>query len=184
MIFKETQLQGAFVIEPERHLDGRGFFARSFCEREFAQHDLATRFPQFNISFNACKGTLRGMHYQQSPHSEAAIVRCTVGAIFDVIVDLRPSSPTWLNSIGVTLTASNRWMLYVPDGFAHGFVTLADGSEVFYQMSAFHEPQAARGLRWDDPSLGIVWPIVPEVISERDHNWPDLDTASILGERR
>jgi dTDP-4-dehydrorhamnose 3,5-epimerase len=168
MKFTETELKGAYLIEPEPLHDERGFFARAFCEHEFAAHGLETRFVQCSISFNHRKGTLRGMHYQSPPHEETKIVRCTNGAIYDVIVDLRSDSPAYRKWIGVELSAENRLMLYIPKGFAHGFQTLADDCEVFYQISEFYDPQTARVQRWDDPSSGIRWPLTPTVMSQRD----------------
>ena len=158
MRFIETRLKGAFVIEPERLADERGFFARMWCQREFIAHGLNPDLVQCNISFNTNKGTLRGMHHQAAPHEEAKLVRCTMGAIYDVIIDLRPDSPTYKAWLAVELTAPNRKMLYVPEGFSHGFMTLADNTEVFYQMSEFYSPECASGIRWNDPQFGIVWP--------------------------
>jgi dTDP-4-dehydrorhamnose 3,5-epimerase len=175
MIFEQTGLAGALVIEPERMADSRGFFARTFCAREFAEHGLAERFVQSSVSFNTRSATLRGMHFQIAPHREAKLVRCTAGAIWDAIVDLRAGSPTRMKWFGVELSADNRRALYIPEGFAHGFITLQPNSEVFYEMSEFFAPAAARGLRWNDPALGIVWPKQPEVIAERDASYPDLD---------
>jgi len=175
MIFQPTPLAGAYVIELEPHADERGFFARTFCEREFGARGLATRFPQANTSFNARAGTLRGMHWQAAPHAEAKLMRCTSGAIFDVIVDLRRRSPTLLRWFGVELSARNRKALYAPEGFAHGFLTLTPEAEVAYLMSASYAPEAARGARYDDPRLGIAWPAKPAVISARDLAYPDLD---------
>ena len=180
MIFEKTPLAGALVIEPERMADSRGFFARTFCAREFAEHGLATQFVQSSVSFNARAATLRGMHFQVAPHREAKLVRCTSGAIWDAIVDLR-AGPTRLEWFGVELSAENRRALYIPEGFAHGFITLEPNSEVFYEMNQFFAPQAARGLRWNDPALGIAWPKHPEVIAERDASYPDLD-ARLLAE--
>lgn len=177
MIFEKTGLAGALVIEPERMADSRGFFARTFCAREFAEHGLTERFVQSSISFNARAATLRGMHLQVAPHREAKLVRCTQGAIWDAIVDLRAGSATRMQWFGVELSADNRRALYVPEGFAHGFITLAPDTEVFYEMNEFFAPQAARGLRWNDPALGIAWPKHPEVIAERDASYPDLDAA-------
>ena len=174
MIFTETRLAGAYVIDPERREDERGFFARVYCEEEFRAHGLMPHIAQANISHNRLRGTLRGMHYQRPPHGEAKLVRCTRGAIHDVIVDLRPDSPTYLQWIGVDLTADNRRMLYVPEMFAHGFVTLEDDTEVTYQVSEFYTPGAEGGIRWDDPALGIEWPVEVRVISEKDRSWPDL----------
>ncbi|HYT26716.1 MAG TPA: dTDP-4-dehydrorhamnose 3,5-epimerase [Actinomycetota bacterium] len=174
MIFTETGLRGAFVVDLEPIADDRGFFARSFDQKEFAGHGLAPSFVQCNVSQNRRRGTLRGMHWQAAPYEEGKLVRCVRGAIHDVIVDLRPESPTLGEHVAVTLTAANRTMLYVPEGFAHGFLTLADDTEVFYQISAFHAPGHARGARWDDPQLGIDWPAEVAVVSERDRAWPDL----------
>jgi dTDP-4-dehydrorhamnose 3,5-epimerase len=173
VIFTQTRLAGAFVIDPEPHADDRGFFARTFCTREFAEHGLTTTMVQCNVSLNHHQGTLRGMHWQALPHEEAKLIRCTRGAIHDVIVDLRPGSPTLGEHVGVELTTDNRRMLYAPEGFAHGFLTLEDDTEVFYQMSAFYEPGAARGMRYDDPAVGIRWPDEVRVVSERDRGWPD-----------
>lgn len=179
MIFTESALAGAFTIEIERVEDERGFFARSFSDEEFAAHGLPTRMPQSNLSFNARRGTLRGMHYQADPHAEDKLVRCTAGAIFDVIVDLRPRSPTERRWCGVELTAQNRRSRFVPKGFAHGFVTLCDESEVLYMMSTVYAPGFGRGVRWNDPSLGIVWPIEPTLIAERDAAYPLLAAAPL-----
>jgi dTDP-4-dehydrorhamnose 3,5-epimerase len=162
------------VIEPERREDDRGFFARTFCEKEFAEHGLETRVAQCNISFNRRKGTLRGMHYQAAPFEEAKLVRCTMGAIFDAIIDLRPASPTFKKSFGVELTALNRRILYIPRDFAHGFQTLADDTEVFYQMAQVYSAEHARGVRWNDPAFGISWPPDERTINERDKNYPDF----------
>ncbi len=181
MNFERTPLSGAVVIEPERMADSRGFFARTFCAREFAEHGLTTQFVQSSVSFNARAATLRGMHFQVAPHLEAKLVRCTAGAIWDAIVDLRAGSPTRLKWFATELSAENRRALYIPEGFAHGFITLQPNSEVFYEMNQFFAPQAARGLRWNDPALGIAWPKHPEVIAERDANYPDLD-ARLLAE--
>lgn len=174
MIFAPTPLPGAFVIEPKRHEDQRGFFARTWCAREFEDHGLNPRLAQCSVSFNTQKGTLRGMHYQATPYPEAKLVRCTMGAIHDVIIDLRPTSPTYKRHLAVVLTAENRTMLYVPEGFAHGFQTLADDSEVFYQTSEFYSPDHARGIRWDDPAFGIAWPPDDRIIIDRDRSYPDF----------
>ena len=174
MIFQPTPLAGAFVIDLEPHADERGFFARSFCEREFAAHGLATRYPQANTSFNRSAGTLRGMHWQAAPHAEAKLVRCTAGAIYDVIVDLRRGSASCLRWFGAELSARNRTALYVPEGFAHGFLTLEAETEVAYLMSESHAPAAARGMRFDDPRVGIVWPSRPAVVSPKDLAYPEL----------
>jgi len=175
MIFLETPLRGAYVIEIEKREDGRGFFARSWCKEEFAAKGLDTRLVQCNVSFNKKKGTLRGLHYQLPPHAETKLVRCTKGALYDVIVDLRADSPTFLTWFGVELTAENYRMLYIPQRLAHGFQTLKDGTEIFYQMSEFYAPEAARGLRWDDPRLGIVWPMADRTISKKDTEYANLD---------
>jgi dTDP-4-dehydrorhamnose 3,5-epimerase len=181
MIFKMTRLSGACVIEIQPHVDARGHFARTFCEREFAEHGLPTHFPQCNVSFNHGAGTLRGLHYQAAPLREAKLVRCTRGEIFDVIVDLRADSPTRFDWFGVQLTAENATALFIPEGFAHGFVTLSDATEVFYHMSDFHRPEGARGARWDDPCFSIEWPRGPDVISERDATYPDFDPEHFDG---
>lgn len=181
MIFRETPLPGAFVIELEPHADPRGFFARSYCRLEFEEHGLATGFVQSNISWNRRAGTLRGLHYQAAPHREAKLVRCTAGALHDVIVDLRADSPARFRWVGVDLSARSRRMLYVPEGFAHGFLTLEPGTEVFYEMTAAYAPAAARGARWDDPRFGIAWPREPAVISERDAGYPDFDAEAFDG---
>lgn len=177
MIFAETRLQAAFVIDIDRLEDGRGFFARSWCEREFAAHGIETKFVQSNISFNAKKGTLRGLHYQAAPYEEAKLVRCTMGAIFDVIVDLRPNSQTYKEWVSVELTSENRRMIYVPKGFAHGFLTLADNCEVFYQMSEFYAAGYSRGIKWNDSVFGITWPAEVKVISGQDKSYPDFNSS-------
>ena len=174
MIFAETALPGAYFIELEKREDERGFFARSWCEKEFREHNLNPRTVQCNISFNKQKGTLRGMHYQAAPAAEAKLVRCTQGAIYDVIIDLRPQSPAFKRHLGVVLTAKNYTMVYVPEGFAHGFQSLEDDSEVFYQMSEFYAPPYSRGVRWNDPAFGIQWPIREPIMLERDRNYPDF----------
>ena len=174
MKFVPTPLAGAYVIELDKREDERGFFARLFCEREFAEAGLETRFVQINNSLSRDRGTLRGMHYQLGDAAEVKLVRCAAGALYDVIVDLRPDSPTYLENIGVELTARNRWALYVPEMFAHGLQTLEDDTEVFYQISAFYAPDKAVGLRADDPRLAIRWPLPVTDISERDRSWPLL----------
>ena len=176
MIFRETLLKEAYVIELEAIEDERGFFARSWCSKEFERYGLNPHLVQCNISYNKKKGTLRGMHFQAAPHEEAKLVRCTRGAIYDVILDLRVESATYKKWISVELTADNRKMLYVPEGFAHGFQTLEDDSEVFYQMSTFYHPDSAKGVRWNDPEFGIEWPDRAPIISDRDrlyHNFSD-----------
>jgi dTDP-4-dehydrorhamnose 3,5-epimerase len=173
--FAETSLAGAWVIDLERHGDERGAFARTFCEREFSEHGLPQRFPQANLSMNAKAGTLRGMHFNREPYGESKLVRCVRGALYDVIVDLRRESPTRLASYGVELSADNGRALFIPAGFAHGFLTLTDETDAYYHMGEFFQPDAARGLRWDDPALAIDWPFDPAVISDRDATYPDID---------
>ncbi len=181
MIFIETELKGAFIVEPERLEDERGFFARSWCKREFETHGLNPSLVQCNISFNRKKGTLRGMHYQVAPHEEAKLVRCTAGGIYDVIIDLRPGSPTFTHWISIELTEENRKMVFIPEGCAHGSLTLQDNSEVFYQMSEFYSPDCAKGVRWNDPVFGIQWPISVTVISEKDKHYLEfIPTAHTL----
>jgi len=175
MIFRETKLPGAFAIDLEPKTDERGCFVRTWCQHEFAAHGLNTKLARCSVSFNTRKGTLRGMHYQLAPHAETKLVRCTRGAIYDVIVDLRPQSPKFKDSFGIVLTAEKRDMLYVPEGCAHGFLTLEEGAEVFYQISEFQSPESARGVRFDDPAFGIAWPEKVEVISERDRNYPNFE---------
>jgi dTDP-4-dehydrorhamnose 3,5-epimerase len=175
MLFRETPLKGAFLIEPERLEDERGFFARTFCRKEFESHGLNPDIAQCSVSFNRRKGTLRGMHFQAAPHAEDKVVRCAAGAICDVIVDLRPDSPTFKRWTAAELTAENRRMFYIPAGFAHGFQTLQDNVEVLYQMSEYYHPESARGVRWDDPAFGIVWPETSErIVSGRDKAWRDF----------
>jgi dTDP-4-dehydrorhamnose 3,5-epimerase len=175
MTFHETKLAGVFEIRPEFKPDERGFFARTWCQREFEEHGLNPQLAQCNVSFSKQKGTLRGIHYQAAPSLEAKLVRCARGAIYDVVVDLRPESPTFKDWIGIVLTSTDRNMMYVPEGCGHGFLTLEDESEVFYQMSEFYYPELARGVRWDDPSFQIVWPGEVEVISERDRTYPNFE---------
>ena len=177
MLFTETYLKGAYIIDLAPSSDERGFFGRSWCQREFEKQGLNPRLVQCNISFNKQRGTLRGMHYQVDPFEEAKLVRCTLGAIYDVIIDLRPHSATFKQWLSFELTEKNHRSLYVPEGFAHGFQTLSNNSEVFYQMSEFFHPEAARGLRWNDPAIGIEWPMEVLAISEKDKNYPNLDTA-------
>lgn len=175
MQFARTSLQDAALITLEPREDDRGWFARTFCRDEFAKHGLLGDFPQTNHSHNRRRGTLRGLHYQREPHGEAKLVRCVRGAIYDVIVDLRPSSPTYRKWEGFTLTEANGHQLYVPPGFGHGFLTLADAVDVVYQVSHPYTPAAEGGLRYDDPAIGIVWPEPIAVISEKDAAWPLLD---------
>jgi len=174
MKFLETKLPGVFEISPELIHDQRGFFARSWCQQEFASRGLNSRLVQCNISGNLRRGTLRGMHYQAAPFPEAKLVRCTRGGIFDVALDLRQDSPTFKQWTGVILTAENHQMLFIPEGCAHGFLTLQDDSEVFYQMSECYHPEMARGVRWNDPAFGIAWPGKIEVISARDACYTDF----------
>lgn len=174
MIFKETMLAGVVEIHLEPLRDERGFFARSWCQKEFELNGLNPRLAQCNVSFNARRGTLRGLHYQSEPYPEAKIVRCTQGAVYDVAVDLRPQSATFRRWVAAVLTAQNRNMFYIPEGCAHGLLTLMDNTEVFYQMSEFYHPELARGVRFDDPAFGIEWPEKIEVISERDRSCPDF----------
>lgn len=174
MSFTETSFKGAFIIEPEKFEDERGFFARSFSDREFAAYGIDTRLVECNISFNKKQYTIRGMHFQAAPHAQAKLVRCTKGAIYDVIIDLRPDSSTFKQWTGAELSAENRLMLYVPQGFAHGFQTLADDTEVFYQVSEYYAPETAGGVRWNDPAFAIRWPEREQVIlNERDRTYPD-----------
>jgi dTDP-4-dehydrorhamnose 3,5-epimerase len=174
MIFSETKLKGAFLIEPERKEDHRGFFARTWCQKKFEEHGLNSKLAQCSISFNKKKGTLRGMHFQVAPFEETKLVRCTKGGIFDVIIDLRSNSETFKKHFSVILNEENRLMLYIPEGFAHGFQTLADNTEIFYQMSQFFSPEHSGGVRWNDPVFGIQWPADERIILDRDSNYPDF----------
>ncbi len=173
MRFTETKLKGAYIIEIERLEDHRGFFARTFDQKEVEALGLNPRFVQCNISFNKKMGALRGMHYQIMPHAEAKLVRCTRGAIYDVVIDLRQDSATFKQWAAVELTEDNSLMLYIPEGFAHGFQTLVDNTEVLYQMSEYYYPESARGVRWDDPAFNIEWPLAVEVFSVKDKKYPD-----------
>lgn len=175
MKFIETKLQGAFIITPDFIEDERGFFARTFCRREFEEHGLNPDIVQCNISFNKTKGTLRGMHYQTKPHAEVKLVRCTAGTIYDVIIDLRPESSTFKQWFSVELSAENRKLLYIPEGFAHGFQTLTDRTELFYQHSAFHKQEHQRGVRYNDPAFIIPWSLPVCVISDRDQSFAFID---------
>ena len=179
MIFTETVLSGAVVIDPEPQEDARGLFARTWCRRELAARGLETGMAQCSTSFNKRKGTLRGLHYQAPPAAETKIVRCTRGSLYDVIVDLRPSSPSFLGHVGIVLTADNRRMVYVPSGCAHGFQTLEDDTEIFYQISEFWAPEHARGVRWDDPRFAIAWPDDQRTIIERDRTYPDFRPSEV-----
>jgi dTDP-4-dehydrorhamnose 3,5-epimerase len=181
VIFNETLLRGAYVIDLEKRGDERGFFARAFCEREFCEHGLATRFAQMNNSLSAEKGTLRGMHYQLAPNAETKLVRCIRGALYDVILDLRKESATFGESFGAELTSENRRMMYVPKGFAHGFVTLTDDAEALYLVDELYSPEQERGIRWNDPRFTIEWPIQPVVVSEKDRCHRDFDLSWHLG---
>lgn len=172
MIFTETALKGAFVIDPELVKDERGMFVRTWCQKEFEAQGLKVTWLQSSISVNSRKGTLRGMHYQVAPHEEVKLVRCTMGAIYDAIVDLRPTSPTYRDHVGIVLSAENHRAFYIPKQFAHGFLTLTDNSEVSYHMSEFYSPSSARGFRWDDPTFHIKWPEPFTVMSEKDRTWP------------
>lgn len=172
MDFIQTSLQDAYLIDLNKISDQRGFFARLFCKKEFASHGLETSIVQANNSFSSETGTLRGLHYQLPPKEESKLVRCISGSFYDVIVDLRPNSPTFKSSFGAILSAQNRLMMYVPKGFAHGFLTLEPNSEILYLVSEFYSQELERGIRWNDPSFNIQWPITPKVISERDRNHP------------
>ena len=181
MIFREIGLSGAYLIEPERLEDDRGFFARAWCEDEFAAHGLSARFVQGNVSFNKRRGTVRGMHFQIAPHEETKLVRCTRGAMYDVIIDLRPTSPTFKRSIGVELSAETRRSLYIPGGFAQGFQSLADDTEVLYHMGTFYSPAHARGVRWNDPAFSVRWSLPISCIAKRDSEYPDFRPEILQG---
>jgi dTDP-4-dehydrorhamnose 3,5-epimerase len=174
MIFLETKLKGAFVIEPEPLRDERGFFARTWCKREFEAHGLNSDLVQCNLSVNTKRGTLRGMHHQKAPHEEAKLVQCIAGAIYDVIIDLRPDSPTFKQWLSLELSSGNRKMLFIPKGFSHGFLTLADHTDVFYQMSDFYDSESATGIRWNDPAFQISWPEAIKTISAKDLQYSDF----------
>ncbi len=174
MIFSPTELKGAYLVGLQRIEDARGFFARGWCRKEFTEQGLNPDLAQLNLAFSHRRGTLRGLHFQVAPHAEAKLVRCTRGALYDVIIDLRPGSPTFRRWLGVELTADNRQMLYVPEGFAHGYQTLADETEMYYQTTEFYVPQAARGVRYNDPAFAVKWPLPVAVISEADQKWPDF----------
>ena len=176
MKFIETKLKGAFIITPDLIEDARGFLARTFCRREFENHGLNPNLVQCNTSFNIKKGTLRGMHYQIPPHAEAKLVHCTAGAIYDAIIDLRPESPTFNHWFAAELTENNHQMLYVPEGFAHGYQALEEQTEVFYQVSAFYHPASERGVRWNDPVFAMKWPLPATAISTKDSSYPDWET--------
>jgi dTDP-4-dehydrorhamnose 3,5-epimerase len=174
VIRRETPIPGAYVLEPERKADERGFFARTWCGEEFASLGLEPRLAQCSVSYNLRAGTIRGMHFQREPHAEVKVVRCTAGSIYDVLLDLRPDSPGYLSWFSAELTAANRLSLYVPAGVAHGFQTLTEGSEVFYQISEPYHADLAGGVRWDDPTFGIRWPLPDPVLSARDRDFPDF----------
>ncbi|MBF0124995.1 MAG: dTDP-4-dehydrorhamnose 3,5-epimerase [Magnetococcales bacterium] len=174
MKFSPLPLVGAWLIEPTPFHDARGFFSRTFCQTELASQNLVTTVNQCSVSFNHQRGTLRGMHYQVDPYPEVKIVRCSRGAVYDVIIDLRPDSPTFRQWTGVALTADNGLQIYVPAGMAHGFLTLADGSELYYQISEAYHPECARGVRWNDPTFAITWPDEVRVIADRDQQWPNF----------
>jgi dTDP-4-dehydrorhamnose 3,5-epimerase len=179
MIFTESPLAGVFVVELERRRDERGFFARAYCATEFAARGLGPELRQCSVSYNARQGTLRGLHYQAAPHEEHKLVRCTSGAVFDVVVDVRPASPTYRRWFGADLTADNHRSLFIPPGFAHGFISLTDHAEVYYMISVAHAPEFSRGVRWNDPAFGIAWPLAPAVISARDAAYPLLDAGGV-----
>src|SRR6266478_4892449 len=179
MQFHPTNLRDAFLVQLEPAHDNRGFFARTFCAEEFAAHGLEANYPQHSVSFSSRRGTLRGMHYQRDPHSEVKLVRCTKGAILDVIIDIRPDSPTYRRWQGFELSSANGRQLYIPRGFAHGFQTLSDNVEVSYLISTPYEPELARGIRYDDPAFAISWPLPVTEISERDLHWPDFSQWTI-----
>ena len=179
MRFLETAIAGVFIVEPERHADDRGWFARTWCAEELRALGLESRLSQCSASFNHRRGTLRGLHYQAPPHAEVKLVRCTRGALFDVAVDLRPTSSTFLRWVGAELTPENGRALYIPRGFAHGFLTLEDATEVAYQISEPYSPPHARGLRFDDPRLAVRWPAEVAIIAPRDRTYPDLDLAAL-----
>jgi dTDP-4-dehydrorhamnose 3,5-epimerase len=175
VIFEQTRLSGAFLVDLERREASRGFFARTWCANEFADHGLTTEVVQANVSFNPRQGTLRGMHFQRAPHAETKLVRCTRGAIYDVVVDLRRDSDTYKEWVGVELSADNRRALFVPEGFAHGYQTLVPDAEVFYQVSEYYTPGAEGGVRWDDRAFGIEWPDPDNAfLSDKDRSWPDF----------
>jgi dTDP-4-dehydrorhamnose 3,5-epimerase len=176
MLFTELALSGAFSISPQRHEDSRGWFARTFCRDEFSANGLASEFVQCSTSFNARRGTLRGMHFQRAPHEERKLVRCTRGAVFDVLLDLRPGSPTHGRWLSIELTDANGLAVYIPSGLAHGFQTLTDCSEIFYQIAQRHDPATAAGVRWDDPAFSIGWPLTPPILSDKDAAYPDFSS--------
>ncbi len=175
MIFRELEIPGAFLLEPERKEDRRGFFARTYCRHELEEHGLDPTVVQCNVSVNRQRGTVRGMHWQSEPYPEIKLVRCTAGAVHDVILDLRRASPAFKQHLAIELDADTRTALYIPEGVAHGYQSLADGSEVFYQMSEFYYPAHARGVRWNDPAFTVTWPLEVTVISDKDLSFPDFE---------
>lgn len=176
MIFTETHLQDAYIIDLKKIEDDRGFFARAYCQKEFAEHGIELNWAQANLANSKERGTLRGLHFQKAPYAEAKLMRCIRGAIFDVIVDLRPDSSSYMQWLGVELTAENRRALFVPEGFAHGYLTLEDDSDTFYPTSQFYTPGAEAGVRWNDPAFGIAWPFTDDlIITEKDQSWPDYE---------
>ena len=179
MQFEQTTLKDAWLIALDPARDYRGYFARTFSVDEFAAQGLEANFPQHSISFNARSGTVRGMHFQNKPHQEAKLVRCTQGAIYDVAIDLRSDSPTRYQWVGAELTSDNHRMLYIPEGFAHGYQTLADSTEIFYQMSEFYHPESTGGVRWNDPAFDLTWPLAVTVIAERDATYPLIDRTNV-----
>lgn len=174
MLFRDTPLPGVFLIESERREDDRGYFARTWCKKEFGDRDLCSEWVQISTSFNRLRGTLRGMHFQAAPNEEVKLIRCTRGAIYDVALDLRRDSPAYLKWFTAELTADNGRMLYLPKGIAHGFQTLADASEVLYNISEYYHPESSRGVRWNDPAFALVWPVAEPILSPRDQEWPDF----------
>jgi dTDP-4-dehydrorhamnose 3,5-epimerase len=181
MIFRETKLAGAFVVELDKKEDNRGFFSRAFCAREFAEHGLKSQVIQANLSFSHTKGTIRGMHYQVAPATEPKFIRCIRGAIWDVIIDVRPESPTYLQHFAIELSADNRTALYVPDMFAHGNQALTDGAELLYLVGEYYTPGYERGIRYNDPAVGIEWPVPVTIVSDKDNSWPLLDVSPPVG---
>jgi dTDP-4-dehydrorhamnose 3,5-epimerase len=173
MVFTQTRIEGAYIVDPQRIEDDRGFFARAWCKKEFAEHNLKTQIAQVNAGFSPRKGTIRGMHYQRAPHEEVKICRCVMGAIYDVLTDLRPHSATYKEWLAVELTPENGRMLYIPEGCAHGYQTLVDNSELWYFTSQFYAPGYATGVRYNDPVFAIEWPLPVQVISDADRSWPD-----------
>ena len=182
MTFEETPLPGAYVVTPDAIQDDRGFFARQFCEREFSERGLMTRVVHANISYTASRGTLRGLHYQLAPKAEGKLVRCVSGAAHDVIIDIRRGSETFGKSFGLELSSANRRMIFIPPGFAHGFITLSDATELLYLVDQFYSPELERGIRWNDERFSVPWPIAPRLLSARDASYRDFDPAWHLGE--